>query len=349
MNCYWRSLGALLLVLFVYSPDGAQAQIVKNGMEHCWSSPPPETIEETFNIVGNPGRRARAQRGTDRAVLLLSGGTLKAAYAAGLLVGWQETGKRPQFGAVTGVGLSALIAPFAFIGPEGDQKIADIFNCDARNLTAMAERAAALLNADVLKTIAREHEAGRRLFIALPGSGGRDEAVWDLGLLAASHDPKAAALIKRILLASVDLVSFVDPKEAPVPAGQVVKRNFTFREEGSGEPFLFPSEVARMAGKDVRTYLIHNESIIPVESANYIRTHANGGGRDDKALVPAYDVIRHSLAASGSYKVASMKAQLGMAPKGEFDMNYLKSLFLYAYRQGRMGKEWKSALPGMTP
>ena len=34
--------------------------------------------------------------------------------------GWTETGTRPEFKMVTGVSTGALIAPFAFLGPDYD-------------------------------------------------------------------------------------------------------------------------------------------------------------------------------------------------------------------------------------
>lgn len=51
--------------------------------------------------------------------LAISGGGANGGYGAGVLVGWTETGTRPQFAIVTGVSTGALIAPFAFPGYQG--------------------------------------------------------------------------------------------------------------------------------------------------------------------------------------------------------------------------------------
>lgn len=364
----WRGACTLLIALLALSHgDYALAQATRDdnqgarpghwpladSRQRCWSSPASETVEEGLKVAGNPTAEERlrlaARRGDDRDVLLLSGGTLKAAYAAGLLVGWGETGKRPRFAAITAVGMSALVAPFAFIGPAGDQIVADIFNCTSDNLTGVAERAVSYLDAGVLEAIAREHDAGRRLLVALTGSPARAEAVWDIGRLAASRHPNAAALARQVLLAAVDAHAFVDPRNAPIKAGEVVSRNFTFRTLGAGAQFLFPSEVAQISGRDARYYLIHNGGIFPDESADYIRART---GKDDlhadaQAIVPAYDIIRHSLATNGRFRLASIKLGLGLTPQASFDMAYVRALFLYAYRQSRMGKEWKSTFPGL--
>lgn len=46
--------------------------------------------------------------------LAISGGADEGAFGAGLLVGWTETGMRPEFKLVTGVSTGALTAAFAF-------------------------------------------------------------------------------------------------------------------------------------------------------------------------------------------------------------------------------------------
>jgi predicted RecA/RadA family phage recombinase len=321
----------------------------------CWPPPPSQTVEEALKVAANPTVEVRlrvaARNGADRDVLLLSDGTLKAAYAAGLILGWGETGNRPRFAAISAVGMSALVAPFAFIGPAGDQIIADIFNCPLDNLTGMAERAVSYLDDGVLEAIAREHDAGRRLLVALTGSPARAEAVWDIGRLAASRHPKAAALVRQVLLASVDAHAFVDPRNAPIKAGKVVARNFTFRTLGAGAQFLFPSEVAQISGRDARYYLIHNAGVFPDESAEYVRARTSKDDdlhADAQTIMPAYDIVRHSLATNGRFRFASIKLGLGLTQQAPFDMAYVRALFLYAYRQGRMGKEWKSTFPGLT-
>src|SRR5580698_1842790 len=52
--------------------------------------------------------------------LALSSGGDNGAFAAGLLVGWSARGDRPVFKVVTGVSAGALVAPFAFLGPQYD-------------------------------------------------------------------------------------------------------------------------------------------------------------------------------------------------------------------------------------
>jgi hypothetical protein len=55
------------------------------------------------------------------AYLAISGGGANGAFGAGFLNGWTAAGTRPEFKVVTGISTGALIAPFAFLGPEYDE------------------------------------------------------------------------------------------------------------------------------------------------------------------------------------------------------------------------------------
>lgn len=339
-------LSALLLAMFIaLTADGASAQ--------CWKTPAPETLEEAFRTsAGNDARRRQAraeQRELANAVLFISNGALKVAYSAGLLVGWGQAGERPRFAAITAVGTSALIAPFLFIGQAGDQAVADIFNCDAKDLGEVAERAASLLDDSVLAAIAREHDAGRRLFVGLPGSAARAETVWDIGLLAKGQAPGALTLAKDILRAAIILHRPVASGDGEKDFMQTFPQNPAFRADGTGQEFLLPPQLVSSAGAGMRYFLIHNDRLFWEESAEYIRIRNAKAGSDApaSALMPGYDVVRQALAAKGGFRFASPKTASGLVPEGEFDLTYLRALFRHAYRQGRMGKEWTGEFPGL--
>jgi hypothetical protein len=317
--------------------------------EACWQPPEPQTMLELGHVVENQERRrVHNAPATGPQVLAISGGGMKTAYGAGLLMGWGETGWRPDFSAVTGVGLSALVAPLAFLGSGQDRRIADLFFCEARSLEDMAERAASYLDPPALEAIARKHEAGGRLLVALPGSAARSESLWDLGAIAASRRPEAGAQIRRILLAAVDLTTVIDAAAVPAHFGAVVPRNRTFREIGAGEPFLralgASGGVSPASGA---TYLIHNGVLFPDEGAAYAArrgatTEKRSPPHAEAPLVPAYDFFLDAKAAGGAVRIASPRPYLTIQPVSDFDMAYLGALFLDAYRQGRMGREWRS-------
>ena len=115
--------------------------------------PPPLPVTQSLSILGIPNARfwldardrAAAARGRadDRApgapsparaaacrrrnFLALSGGGDNGAFGAGLLVGWTASGRRPAFDLVTGISAGALIAPFAFLGPDYDPQLREVF------------------------------------------------------------------------------------------------------------------------------------------------------------------------------------------------------------------------------
>jgi hypothetical protein len=309
--------------------------------------PQPQTLEEVAIVVQNQQRRAARGSGSSLApkpaALALSGGRLKTAYGAGLLVGWGETGRRPDFSAVTAVGVSALVAPFAFLGAEGDQKIADIFSCEVASLQDMAERAASFIEAETLERIARRHEAGARLMVALPGSAARRETVWDIGAIAASRDPRAQRYIRNILVAAVDLTTFIDPAALPMNVGALVERNSAFRQIGAGEPFL---SVRSVSAPHDATY---NGVLFPDEGRAYMAARSKAAGaatlRAEMPVVPAYDFFLAAEASRAAVYIASPRPYLNLQPASDFDMAYLRALFLDAYRQGRMSREWRVTFP----
>ncbi len=154
-------------------------------------------------------------------VLALSGGGPNGAFSAGFLQGWTQSGRRPEFALVTGVSTGALIAPFAFLGPEYDHVLQSLYTTRSsgdlfrrlpfwRALTAGAlfdstrlERLIdTVIDERVLGAIAEEHESGRRLLVLTTNLDAGRAVVWDMGKIAVRRDASALGLFKRVLLAS---------------------------------------------------------------------------------------------------------------------------------------------------
>jgi hypothetical protein len=117
-------------------------------------SAPPEEVTDRLPILGLPNARfwldrdpeallregllmasrqaaetPRGQRGHRPTAhyLAISGGSDNGAFGAGLVVGWTASGQRPEFLVVTGISAGALIAPFAFLGPDYDDQLREVF------------------------------------------------------------------------------------------------------------------------------------------------------------------------------------------------------------------------------
>lgn len=172
-------------------------------------------------------------------VLALSGGGLFAAFSAGVLKGWTESGTRPEFDIVTGVSSGSLMATFAFLGPEYDGMIQErLVGLDPRRALRMlpvhlmpfygsvfsprplTDGINETVTAEVLCKVAQAHAAGRRLYIATTNLDTRRLVLWDMGAIA-SRGPEALDLYKGIILASSAVPGAYPPFILPVEVNGV--------------------------------------------------------------------------------------------------------------------------------
>lgn len=348
-----RGMGFALLLALAAATSAAVAETrappSRVVADPCWRTPQAQTVEEAVIVAQNAANVAAPHPSAAPAMLALSDGRLKTAYGAGLLVGWGETGRRPDFAVVTAVGMSTLLAPFAFIGKDGDAAIADIFACDTGSIEEMAARAALYLNPGIIERIAHRHRAGARLLVALPGSAARAETVWDLGAIAASGRPDAAQMMGEILRASVDLTTFIDPKRMAVKAGVTAVRNPALRSLGAGEAFL---SAPSLRAPRVPVYLIHNGVLFADESAQYASQLAIRpvSTRKDMWLLPGQDVFLAAQELHAPTLVASPRAHMNIqTQQSAFDLPYMRALFLDTYRRSRMDREWRQTILDPRP
>jgi hypothetical protein len=189
-------------------------------------------------------------------ILALSGGGANGAYGAGVLVGWTESGTRPEFSMVTGVGTGALAAPFAFLGPDWDDELQGAY-AEGRTGGLLGWRSFAALaspglfdsgvlkdlvedyvTGDLLRAIAAEHARGRRLLIVTTNLDAQETVIWDMGVLAKQGGEQAVILFREVLLASASIPGVFPPVMIPGvgPAGQLVEEMHV--DGGVNTPFL---------------------------------------------------------------------------------------------------------------
>lgn len=326
-------------MIFLAEPAGADRLI-----SGCWAQPPPRSLVEASHVANNLSsfdvRRAHA-RSKRPSALLLSDGSLKTAFAAGLLVGWSETGTRPEFDVVTAVGPGALIAVFAFLGQPGDRFIADLFACPAANWKVMAQRAAAMVDASLLSSIAERHRAGARLLVAVDGNAARRSGYWDIGWIALHRRAKARQIIASIFHSAVNLSLFPQTGSLPAEAGGVLPRNYAFRHMGSGRPILPPT--GRL--KNYRSiYVMHND-VVRRDDQSEFKTKARRrlvrrpprGKLSLRTLLYLNDRAR---AAVLPLHVVTIKRRRWSHPVKNFDPIYMRTIFERSYRAARMGLLW---------
>lgn len=171
----------------------------------------------------------------DFSVLVISGGGAKGAFGAGLLSGWTQTGQRPEFTLVTGVSTGALMATWAFLGPEHDPALEDFytrttddqvfernyllsapFGASLLDTTPLRETIAAAVDLDLLNEVAAEYAKGRRLYVASTDLDSNRLVVWDLGAIAASQRPDRLQRYRDALLASASIPVGFPPVYFPI-------------------------------------------------------------------------------------------------------------------------------------
>jgi len=161
--------------------------------------------------------------------LAISGGGANGAFGAGILCGWSDLGSRPRFKIVTGISTGALIAPYAFIGSDYDEKLKTMYTTmstkniakikpplpfnfdsvvDSKPLKNLIDKE---VDEKMLADIASAHLNGQRLYIATTDLDAQRFVVWNVGAIAISNSPNALTLIKDIMLASASIPGIFPP------------------------------------------------------------------------------------------------------------------------------------------
>src|SRR3954464_2816370 len=157
--------------------------------------------------------------------LSLSTGGGDGAFGAGLLNGWSESGKRPEFSGVLGGSTGSLMAPYAFVGPAQDPGLkraytehlpSDIFE-DVKTPESLVDtwplkrRMAQEVTPELLAQVAEGYKRGRRLFVATTNLDAGRGVVWNMGAIAAKGDEAALDLFRDILAASTAIPGLFPP------------------------------------------------------------------------------------------------------------------------------------------
>ena len=175
-------------------------------------------------------RRIRAQRaGQPVNILALSGGGANGAFGAGALVGLTRSALRPQFSVVTGVSTGALIAPYAFLGSDWDDQLAEVYTSGGAEHLLQSRGLGMLFGSSfysgtplkqlvdryatdaLVQAVAREASTGRLLLVATTDVSTGEPVIWDLGSIAMNGGADARALFRDVLVASASVPGLFPP------------------------------------------------------------------------------------------------------------------------------------------
>jgi len=334
--------------------------------DHDWSQKSRAEIEERYSgVYGRP-----------HTYLAVSGGGENGAFAAGLLLGWTARGDRPEFTVVTGISAGALVAPFAFLGPEYDDVLKlvsselepdDVYKkrglIRALRTDGMAttEPLQALIakyvDEEVMERIAAAHREGRALNIGTANLDSMRPVIWRIGTIANSGHPNALELIRKILLASASIPAAFSPVLIPVEADGKKYDELHVDGGAASQVFLYPPgvdfdeilEKLAVPGRP-KVYIIRNSRLDPMyeQVQNKLIPIA---GRSLQSLVRTQgigDLFRIYLETCRDgldFNLAYIPAEFTAESNEEFDPQYMKDLFEMAYERGKAGYEWEKMPP----
>jgi predicted acylesterase/phospholipase RssA len=310
--------------------------------------------------------------------LAVSGGGDDGAFGAGLLVGWTAAGNRPQFKAVTGISTGALIAPFAFLGPEYDAVLKHVYTNVTRNdifkprnllsvvfkdaladTTPLWSLVSRYVDQELLDAVAAEYRKGRLLLIGTTDLDSRRGVIWNMGQIAASGDPKALNLFRSIMLASAAIPGAFPPVLIDVEANGRPHQEMHVDGGTVAQVFIYPpsfrlGQVTKDSGiqRERRLYVIRNARLDP-EWANVERRTFPIVGRAISSLIQSqgrgdlFTIYQLSQRDGLDFNLAYIPKTFNEPHSEDFDMTYMRKLFNVGYERAVSGYPWEKAPPGL--
>lgn len=302
--------------------------------------------------------------------LALTGGGVFGAFTVGVLCGWTDSGKRPQFDVVTGISTGALIATYAFLGPKYDSILRDYYsNYGSRDVyrprrklsilwsdsvvdnSPLRQKIDAACTPELLAEVAEAHRSGRRLYIGTTNLDTRQLVIWDMGAIAASGRPEARALYRDVILASSSVPAFFPPVRIDVEING--QRYQELHVDGGAttavffQPFMLnldPGNIRSRAGSNL--YVINAGKIfadpdcvqprIIKIAGTTLRSMIYAGTRND-----LFRIYTLALIAGLNYHLAALPQDFPMDLDAlKIDPKQMRRLYEEGYRQGLTGTAW---------
>lgn len=306
-------------------------------------------------------------------ILALSGGGAGGAFGAGAIVGLSRSGKRPEFSVVTGVSAGALIAPYAFLGPDWDHQLMEIYTGGTGEHVLQSRGLGALFGSSMysgtplkelvdryatdalIEAIALEAHKGRLLLVATTDVNTGEPVVWDLGAIAMYGGKNARTLFRDVLVASASVPGLFPPIIIRI-AQDDGQRSETHVDGGVTVTFFVVPSPADIAG----------ESIDHSRGAKlYVLIDGQLGEQPRATRLRAATIMSRSVAAGLNRMLrttleltAATAEQRGIALdysaipasypyRGALDFSAatVRPLFQYAYECARAGRLWTPFRP----
>jgi predicted acylesterase/phospholipase RssA len=312
-------------------------------------------------------------------ILAISGGGDDGAFTAGLLNGWTAHGDRPEFKVVTGVSTGALIAPFAFLGPSYDpilKKIytdvsqrdifkrrgllrAALFGDALSDTTPLFKLTQKYVDRQVLDAIAAEYAKGRVLLVGTTNLDSSEPVIWNMTAIAASKDPRAAELFRKVLLASAAIPGAFPPVMIDVVVDGVRYQEMHVDGGAMAQVFAYPptlhlrKEAANegIGERQRAIYIIRNARLDPDWASVKRRTlpiagRAIGALMQTQGIGDLYRIYATTQRDHVDYNLAFVPRSFTTPHKEQFDTAYMRALYQTGYELAVAGYPWQKTPPG---
>jgi len=332
--------------------------------------------------IGAAHRAEFADRETVRmSALALSGGGPDGAFGAGLLAGWTERGDRPRFKTVSGVSTGAIIAVFAFLGPEHDGTLREIYTqygsddlftpailtgltggtalLDTRRYRSLIER---YITEAVVRDIAEAYREDRLLLVGTTNLDAARPVIWNIGAIAASGHPDARRLIHDVIQASSAIPAAFPPVLIPVegPGG---RRHDEMHVDGGAtqQVMLFSPQIRSdlidaAVGAEVKrsVHVVVNNKLQKPYAPVRPRLAAIAGKAASSLIggSGSGDIYRIFAVAERDgidLNVAAIPRDFDAEADAMFDPGYMRALYEVGYEAGLSGETWSANPPGYAP
>jgi predicted acylesterase/phospholipase RssA len=309
-------------------------------------------------------------------LLAISGGGDNGAFGAGVLVGWSENRTRPSFRIVTGISTGALIAPLAFVGPQCDALLAEMYTTinqtdvlekrpilagllsDAlEDSTPLQNLIAKYVDATLVAQIAEESRRGRALVIVTTNLDAGVPVIWNIGAIAESGRPEAISLIRKILLASASIPGLFPPVMFDVIVDGIAHQEMHVDGGASMQTFLYPAalrvkSIPNAGGSLPRiAYVIRNGRLTQAwdevaRSTPAIATRAVATLTTNSGVGDLYRIYALAKRDGVRLRLAYIEEDFTELHPAEFDHQYMVKLFEYGRAKAHAGYPWRDAPPG---
>lgn len=361
-----------------------QAQIAGMPQVRFWGDTDDPAIEQAFIKSLEAERQALGvdslQDLPDSHFLALSGGGSNGAFGAGLLCGWTKHGDRPTFKVVTGISTGALIAPFAFLGPEFDDEMRIVYTTvNTRDIATRRSLLDGLLSdamadntplrrlvekhvtQEVMEKVAEESRRGRILIIATTHMDAQRPMIWSMGRIARSGHPRALELFQDVLVASAAIPGAFPPVMIEVEADG--EKYDEMHSDGGvcSQVFLYPASFS-FERLDEQTGMHRQRHVYVIRNAQLAASYQAVPRRTLPITARAVDTLIKTQGIGDLYRIylgckrdgldyrlAYIPPDFSAVSNEAFDPEYMSKLFEVGEQLGSAGYDWKSAPPGFTP